>query len=832
MKQRKEGRIEYLATGSIVLLFFFVLCAVKGIFPFGTATIDTSDFESQWVPGYYHVWDVLHGRAALLFDWRVGGGNNFAAVSSQFSLISPFNLFFLLIKRSWIEPAMTCFIALKLLAMAMAMCFFLRNYQEQRRLPAIWSVTGAVAYALSGYTFLYYGMGWIDTAAIFPILIFFLVKMARHEDGYRMGRYTLGYTLCLAMIFVMCIPQAYMVCLFLVLFAGGYFFLLREMDGVPSGGILKFGLTTLLALGLSGVIFLPAAVGILNSFRLSGDEFSGVSGYFYLLRQEGMDAWQKWLMLAGVGIPFIYLLVTGKRSRRCLWQYYLAGLMVIPVLVEAVNLLWHRGTYVCFPMRHGYMMVFAVLAMAAERLAVRQRFPGLWKKKKWRAGICTVLAVWGVITCGVAVRQMIPLSHEGGVNFVQDAEEIGTVLAGWSDIFHKTKLTGAAVDNNYPLISGTASYANYLHLMTTGQIALTRQLGYSQVWTRLSDTGGTFFSDALLGYQYWISAKESADGYNRLIQEGLGQPVEETFHFTVAESPYVYGPGLAVSRTDYARYQEDMSTNVFENQNMLSQMFFGKSFFEIKKEEFSGEDAKTQYHFVANGRKALYLYSQNLWGAEIFVNGDQVFVPSFEDLEGTSYPVTHNNGTILLGLYEDEDITVTIQAEEYGAGVTAEVYFGMLDMDAFTESLKPVEGITYQIDVDSCRIHVTSAGEEYLFLPVNADAGWQVSVNGREVSVSSLYGSLMMIPLDEKGENEILMEFVPRGYRKGFAVTVAAVLVLLLWGALSMAKEFRWLKKLYQVASYVAMAVFLFVYAGFLLVMYVIPIGYTVYLLL
>lgn len=103
MKSKKNTFVSRAAVGCVTTAIFLLLCIIKGIYPFGIATLDTVDFQSQWIPAYYHVWDVLHGDGSAFFDWRVGGGNNFAGVSAQFSLFSPFNLFFLFVKRSWIE---------------------------------------------------------------------------------------------------------------------------------------------------------------------------------------------------------------------------------------------------------------------------------------------------------------------------------------------------------------------------------------------------------------------------------------------------------------------------------------------------------------------------------------------------------------------------------------------------------------------------------------------------------------------------------------------------------------------------------------------------------
>ena len=70
--ERKKGKrkITYFIVAAAVSVLFLLLCACKHIYPFGEGTIDTIDFGSQWVPAYYHVWDFLHGKGSLLFDWN------------------------------------------------------------------------------------------------------------------------------------------------------------------------------------------------------------------------------------------------------------------------------------------------------------------------------------------------------------------------------------------------------------------------------------------------------------------------------------------------------------------------------------------------------------------------------------------------------------------------------------------------------------------------------------------------------------------------------------------------------------------------------------------
>lgn len=833
--ERKKGKreITYFIVAAAVSVLFLLLCACKHIYPFGEGTIDTIDFGSQWVPAYYHVWDFLHGKGSLLFDWNAAGGMNFSGSASQFVLLSPFNLLFLFVGRSQIQQFMTFFILIKLAAMGLSMCFFLekRSLGFWEEIP--WIAAGSTAYALSGYTFQYYGMGWVDVAVFLPFLIHCFEEMTKKERGWKPGRYAIGYLLCLTLIFVVSIPQAYMICIFLILYAGGYFFLKRE-DGIGGkGGMLKFGLVSLLSLGLSAVIFLPAALGILRSYRMSGAEYGGENGYFWLLGQSGMDARIKWVMLLGVLFPFLYLIVTMRKKRSCFWQSYLVAVMVIPVAVEAVNLVWHKGTYMCFPMRHGYMMIFAILAMAYERYQERLT-EGKVKIEGKKKGILTgaVIAVWGVLTFGIGMDALFSNTHGKQVDFVRDAEEIGTVLAEESDVFHKVKIADASLDSNYPLIAGVASYSNNLHILTAEQINALRSLGYSQIWTRLSDTGGTLFSDALLGYQYTVNHRQSGNG--DAMQMSCYENYETTEHFSILKNKYTYGTGLRIDLESYRQYNGAASANVFENQNMISNMLFGEDFFTTWTESFADEKANETlvYEIPVEKEGMLYLYSKELSGAEIFVNGEQLPVPSYENLSGTRYLSEHNNGILTLGLFEGETVTVEIRQTCYDTGIPKQIQFGILDMAAFTDSVAESreDTVTYELGKKSLKISASAKEEEFLLLSVNADGGWKCTINDGEEGMARIFGNLTLIQL-KPGENEIVLTYVPGGLEKGAAVTILAVVALALWAALAKIKKAdNVIGKIYHGLSYVALVVFALVFAGCLLVVYVVPMVYSLYL--
>ena len=275
-----------------------------------------------------------------------------------------------------------------------------------------------------------------------------------------------------------------------------------------------------------GVAFLPAARVMLVSYRLSSEVpgnlrlFSAASAGRNGRGVEMGDSWQR-------GGSAAVLRHFWQILAEHIWQWYLVAAMVLPVFFEAVNLIWHRGTYVCFPMRYGYMLVFAVICMAAARV------PDFVGDSRVRRNIAMghgnlVRADGGTLgfdTAGKRTRTR---------RILLGCHEIGQPLAGKTDVSTKAKLADGAIDNNYPLIAESTSYSNYLHLMTSEQIRMNTLLGYSQVWTRLSDTGGTLASDIMLGYRYYVASKAGSWGKDTAADSLW--PLAETEKFTLWEN--------------------------------------------------------------------------------------------------------------------------------------------------------------------------------------------------------------------------------------------------------------------------------------------------------
>lgn len=109
-----------------------------------------------------------------------------------------------------------------------------------------------------------------------------------------------------------------MVCLYLFLFAGGYFILYRRNSYCEpvdtQSGVLKFALLSLLALGLSFFLFSPGAISVMESGRMSGSSKPLWVKYIKFLQETGIDSSVKRIMLYCMFIPLIYLILISSAA--------------------------------------------------------------------------------------------------------------------------------------------------------------------------------------------------------------------------------------------------------------------------------------------------------------------------------------------------------------------------------------------------------------------------------------------------------------------------------------------------------------------------------------
>ena len=114
--------IRYGISGFITLGVVLLIYVAKGIWPFGDKVINFFDNMQQVAPLYCHLWDFLHGKASLWFDWYTGLGTNVSMSISAFSMLSPFNVLLYLVPRDYILQFLP-FLTLFKILLSSSSCF-------------------------------------------------------------------------------------------------------------------------------------------------------------------------------------------------------------------------------------------------------------------------------------------------------------------------------------------------------------------------------------------------------------------------------------------------------------------------------------------------------------------------------------------------------------------------------------------------------------------------------------------------------------------------------------------------------------------------------------
>ncbi len=445
-----------LLPAALTLLIYSIILAVKGIYPFGNNTIDYYDMAQQIAPFYYHVFDSLHGTKSFFYDWYTALGTNMAMSTSGCSNISPFNLFFLLIKRSSLLESLSVFNGIKIMCMSLTMYFYLNKTHAKS--PYFFKLVSSVGYAFCGFVLvLYITNQWVDIAVFFPLIMYFYDKLIEE------GRMT-GYIITLAITLIASYYLGFMILIFLFLYTGlkmvtGYLFdakpaeteavvavqmepetdtgiipadsqtqesiesqaapetghphetadtvdakiseapettentVLAEDAGtkkkfsikkpdlfkfkkykrsLPDLNLARLGLGTLISIALSSFIMIPQLRQMFTSARFksgSGEETSGIIGkYIAILKHVHGDYTTRWWTLLGLSLAAA-LIVTGiirfrKNHRMVFTSVSMILLVVLELFFESINLIWHFGSYIQYPIRNGFIIyfVFAYLA--------------------------------------------------------------------------------------------------------------------------------------------------------------------------------------------------------------------------------------------------------------------------------------------------------------------------------------------------------------------------------------------------------------------------------------------------------------------------------------
>lgn len=823
-----------------VIVFIYVF---KGIWPFGANRIDYFDNMQQVAPLYAHLWDWMHGKASLWFDWYTGFGTNVSMSISAFSMLSPFNLLLYLFPRTLILESISVLTLVKMIFMAVAMYAYINK--KYNRLSYNMKVVFSLMYTFCGYTVLYGSCftPWMDIVALFPLL------MLAYENMMQTGK-KLFYIIMVAIIFIINYYLGAMSLVYIFLISGAYVLLMSKKEKIKEHA-WNLGIGTVAGLGLSCFVLVPVMMQLSGSQR--GGSGQGIVSQYIgwiksaIISDGQMAAFQRWMMLYGMAFAAAVIIMGLKKFKeeKNTIRYMISLLLIslLPIVVEGINLMWHFGSYNGYTLRNGYIVAFTLITVAAyfaqrmfeevtadKKQIVKQLvifvvaaavyaviyniIPSndiilaafilfiaifiaafiFYNKKLKKDGIGfdfnTIIAIVAIEVFIGAYSLIGPPKfyeyepYQYG-DYVQAANEVKDSLDIEESVTERIVNPDISLNANYPLILRRSAMSSFTAALQSDTQSYSKKFGYSKYFLWLLDSGGTVFTNSLFHVTQAVNVNElDSQMYTAVRSDG-----DYTLYDANYKLPFAMSVNKNITRQDFSGNWEDLH-NIFykaltnDTQDIVNGMSYTKKESSVIRE----------YNVRADGKQAVYINIVDVnnrntdanasWlisSMHIYVNGEAVLVPTLGDVKNTAYFTDYNNNLVYLGTFENENFTIRVEYDDPWYLKVSEVSFAGLDMDKM-QSLVDKHADDYcetSYTSDSLTVKLNGSGVNNMAL-IPVVYSDNWNVKVNGKKVKAKSVCGLFTGVDiHAGENVIEMTFEPKGKKAGMLISLATLIMMI-----------------------------------------------------
>ena len=823
-----------------VIVFIYVF---KGIWPFGANRIDYFDNMQQVAPLYAHLWDWMHGKASLWFDWYTGFGTNVSMSISAFSMLSPFNLLLYLFPRTLILESISILTLVKMIFMAVAMYAYINK--KYNSLSYNMKVVFSLMYTFCGYTVLYGSCftPWMDIVALFPLL------MLAYENMMQTGK-KLFYIIMVAIIFIINYYLGAMSLVYIFLISGAYVLLMSKKEKIKEHA-WNLGIGTVAGLGLSCFVLVPVMMQLSGSQR--GGSGQGIVSQYIgwiksaIISDGQMAAFQRWMMLYGMAFAAAVIIMGLKKFKeeKNTIRYMISLLLIslLPIVVEGINLMWHFGSYNGYTLRNGYIVAFTLITVAAY--FAQRMFEEVTADKKQLVKQLVIFvvaaAVYAVIYNIIPSNDIIlaafilfiaifiaafifynkKLKKDGiGFDFntiivivaievfigaysligppkfyeyepyqygdyVQAANEVKDSLDIEESVTDRIVNPDISLNANYPLILRRSAMSSFTAALQSDTQSYSKKFGYSKYFLWLLDSGGTVFTNSLFHVTQAVNVNElDSQMYTAVRSDG-----DYTLYDANYKLPFAMSVNKNITRQDFSGNWEDLH-NIFykaltnDTQDIVNGMSYTKKESSVIRE----------YNVRADGKQAVYINIVDVnnrntdanasWlisSMHIYVNGEAVLIPTLGDVKNTAYFTDYNNNLVYLGTFENENFTIRVEYDDPWYLKVSEVSFAGLDMDKM-QSLVDKHADDYcetSYTSDSLTVKLNGSGVNNMAL-IPVVYSDNWNVKVNGKKVKAKSVCGLFTGVDiHAGENVIEMTFEPKGKKAGTLISLATLIMMI-----------------------------------------------------
>ncbi len=832
-----EKGLPLAASFLLPLLLVLIVCIRHEIFPFGDRCMLHVDMYHQYCPFFTEMMHKLKAGESIFYTWRVGLGADFVSLYAYY-LASPLNWLLIFCPGDYVIEFMTALVVIKIAFSGFSFGAYLKYHFHSNHcaLPLF-----ACAYALSGYTAAYaWNIMWMDCVALAPLVILGLERLIKEKKP---GLYYAALSLSILSNYYISIMICLFLVLWFFLTwmehreSGIGAWLRFAGYSVLAGGtgaiLILPEIAALRSSGSKNISFPDAAEWYFHVLAELGRHSAFTEAY------TGKEHWPN----IYCGVFTVVLLLLFFLNREISWKKKLSrGLLILLFLFSFANnlldFIWHGFDFPdSLPARQSFLYIFLLLVTAYEAFL---HFRGSRLRDVAASAAITVLlaalshltgegavgaeTAWGTVIfwAGYLILLLICL-------WAQDTEKKSAEKEAAEEKEGQRKKAKRKMARAKEIALGAAALLLLAELLlnfdatglgTTGRTAYVKDFGdYRKVLAQgesLAEEEGVLFyrteelerktknDAALMGYR---SATQFSSLMNLDVShfyQAMGMEGGKNFYCVNGATPllsamlslkYVLADNGLEENPIRALTAQSGDTYLYENKYVLPLGFV------MPEEVISAWNYKEMGDIGAQNRLAFLLGAEEEMLTEI-PSESEVGVSTIS-VEEDAYIFATYEKTTVENLTEEISDGRTKSFTKVSHGYTLDLgYCGAGSEIKIKNSLEECVNITaYRLDLGavetayralmeqtmemaSCSdtkitgsIQVEKPGR--IIFSITNDAGWKLSVDGREVKPQAFGEGFISAHLDE-GRHEIALEYTTPGFFLGALVSAGCLTLFLL----------------------------------------------------
>lgn len=883
---------DILLAPALTALILLVCFAIGKIFPFGSNNVEYYDMAQGIIPNFYHIWDALHTKdTALWFNWYSGLGVNDTANAS----LSVFWLALLVLPRRLVGKAMGLYVVMTFSLSALTSAIFLKKAAKTK---PFMSTLLSICYAFCGFSVMYYTNAWQDTVLLFPLFMLAWYALMKKGKILPYILMTVLNVLCGYYVFILLIFYVFFMSFLYLKTIDNKQDKKRRAFELGLSTALGFGLSgAVLApklvqtfsserfLSETGFDFskiLKQYLEIVKTYTCKSD-----------------DKWAM-LFCTSLPLAIMILGIIKNRKNKKINTFFVLNILLLAVLIvcEGANALMHFGDYKYFPMRMGYALAFSFVwaagyyskylklnklnlsdksgknillvlfnamlfaALLILTYFVLKKLDGAYdfkysvlyampvltviylvifcsknKTVDYRTALSLVLAeTLALSVIFIPYWQTDMLEKEHNPQYISTSQSIVKKLDIETSKTDRIKTVGTTLNCNYGTVMQRATLADWTHLIPSDVQGSLISLGYSSEYTRLHDSGGTAFTDAILGVKNVLSVKkESPELYDRISKKK---------GYNYYKCKYTLPYAMVVDKNVLDIDAENSNWMELNNQLYKSFTSTDENIVENGNLTLKSKNGETEiYTFKSKKGNISYFKLEGAGGVRIYVDGKAVRIPSIDREKAKKYPGRFNRNLICLGDLGDKEVEIRLELKEgkyedkkdfrknnlgdddirnknFGAEV------GLMSLEKLQKvcdmynNPADVSAQNYSLDIKNVK---AENKDKVLLLPLQYNGCWSAEVNGKGAKVQSVMSFLTAVELNGENNN-ISMKFIPSGFKTGAVISVVSAVIFALVLLLRRKEKFA-----PKALCSVVYALYSLAFSVALFAVYIVPIAFLIY---